>query len=180
MNTIIITNQDNHQHLAALTYAGLQADGTARACVSRFTSSSFCQWTRPGDCWFFMGHDAPAGQQPTAANVLGYLALRDWEGKTARIHFAITRRARSFGVALALRAFNIAFSTAPGFPGLQSIFGIFPQSYRHIPPFARKLGGACLGTIPGAGFDQLRNRECPGVIWCFTPETLQQQQTKEM
>ena len=26
---IIITNQDNHQHLAALTYAGLQADGTA-------------------------------------------------------------------------------------------------------------------------------------------------------
>lgn len=151
-----------HADLAARAFHALHADGSAPFCLGSISLEDFTAETNPQKTWFLTAH--------REGQFLGYLCLSDWLHKSARIRFAIARAGRPHGVTMALHAFRMAFAT-----GLHSIYGIFPASYRHIPPFARRLGGECLGVIPGFCWDSARGIPADGIVWVFLPSTIKKE-----
>lgn len=148
-----------HADMAARAYDALTADKCAAFCLGDISLADFTAQTHPDKTWFLTAYKG--------AQFLGYLCLSDWQHKSARLRFGLTRMGRPLGIELALHACRLAFST-----GLESIYGIFPESYRHIAPFARRLGGECLGNIPGMCWDSARGLTVSGVVWVFTPHTI--------
>lgn len=152
---IFIPERDEHETQARRMYRAMEADGCKTVCLGDMSENAFADVSARG--WFIMG-EGPDG-------LLGYLLLRDFEARTARLHFCLLRSARAHGPDYARRAFSMAFGSGR----LDSIYGIFPAAYRHVLPLARLLGGTRLGEIPGAAWDNIRNRPVPGVVWMFTP-----------
>lgn len=152
---IFIPAPDEHETQARRMYRAMEGDGCKTVCLGGMSENTFVDVSRSG--WFIMGENAGC--------LLGYLLLRQFEARSARLHFCILRAARADGLDYARRAFAIAFDSGR----LDSIYGIFPATYRHVTPLARSLGGAWMGEIPGAAWDNIRNRPVPGVVWLFTP-----------
>ncbi len=152
---VFLPDKGELEALARRMYRAMEADGCRRVCLGDMGEADFVAVTRRGR--FFPGEDD--------GRLLGYLLLTDFESRTARLHFCLLRAARASALVWARRAFDTAFGSGR----LESIYGIFPRSYRHIPPLARRLGGARLGEIPGAAWDNIRNRPVSGVVWRFTP-----------
>lgn len=155
---IFIPTPEEHEARARRLYGALREDGCLTVCLGSMTEDAFVALTRAG--WLILGEDEDED------GPLGYLLLRDFEARTARLHFGLLRSARVSALEYARQAFALAFGSGR----LDSIYGIFPAAYRHVPPFARRLGGLRLGEIPGAAWDNIRNRPVPGVAWVFRKE----------
>lgn len=170
---IFVPTPETHELYARSAFDCLGEDGSRKVCLGAMSGEEFICLTAQPASWLFVGIE----EHIHASHFLGFLWLTHFEEKTARLHFGFTRAGRARAHELGVKALHLAFAA-----GLQSIYGIYPASYRHIARFAARLGGACLGTIPASCLDTLRDSTTDGVLWVFTPETMPhsaQNQTQE-
>lgn len=159
---VFIPPQSMHSSYATVVLESINREDKHRLCFGNLTPAEFSRLSRPPASWLFVG----AEEDATGTHILGFLWLTEFKERSASLHFGFTKRGRSMGASLALQAFHMAFDA-----GLGCIHGLFPQSYRHIYPFAKTLGGTNMGSIPASCRNAYTDEIDNGVLWLFTPET---------